>query len=170
MVASASRSPTSGEMTIATTVLVTPPHTMAPLPAAARPAPTIPPTSACELLDGSPAHQVMASQAMAPNRAANRTLPLIASSETMPVPIVWATCRPNTRKAMKLKKAAHNTATLGDRTLVDTTVAIELAASCNPFMTSNNSANAMRKTTKPKPRCAASMIVVFPVDRLRAQI
>jgi hypothetical protein len=37
-------------------------------------------------------------------------------------------------------------------------------------MTSNSSANAMRKTTKPKPRCAASMIVVFPVDRLRAQI
>ena len=42
---------------------------------------------------------------------------------------VAATCWPKTRKAMKLKKAAQKTATWGERTRVETTVAIELAAS-----------------------------------------
>ena len=44
---------------------------------------------------------------------------------------------------MKLKNAAHNTARRGDRTLVETTVAIELAASWNPLTKSNASAIAM---------------------------
>ena len=39
-----------------------------------------------------------------------------------------------TRKATKLKKAAQSTATRGDSTRVETTVAIELAASWNPLM------------------------------------
>ena len=38
----------------------------------------------------------------------------------MPVPIVWATCRPKNRKAMKLKKAAQNTAACGGSTRVET--------------------------------------------------
>jgi hypothetical protein len=47
----------------------------------------------------------------------------------MPLPIVLATCRPKKRNAIKLKKAAQITAALGDRTLVETTVAIEFAES-----------------------------------------
>ena len=158
--------PTIGEMTIAASVLRTPPQTMASPPALARPAPTSPPTRACELLDGNPAHQVIASQAMAPNSPANKTLPSIAFSETMPVPNVFATCNPKTRKATKLKIAAQITAHFGDSTLVDTTVAIELAASCRPFMTSNSNATAIRKMIIEKARCPASMVAPpFRPDR-----
>src|SRR5438270_1721106 len=44
-------------------------------------------------------------------------------------------------KATKLKKAAQATASCGDKTRVETTVAIEFAESCKPLMKSN--ANAM---------------------------
>ena len=44
-----------------------------------------------------------------------------------------ATCVPKTRNATKLKNAAHATADRGVRTRVETTVAIELAASWNPL-------------------------------------
>ncbi len=44
---------------------------------------------------------------------------------------------------MKLKKAAHSTAYCGRSTRVDTMVAIELAASCNPLRKSNSSATAI---------------------------
>ena len=47
----------------------------------------------------------------------------------MPAPIVVATAVPNVKAATKLKKAAQMTALPGVRTRVDTTVAIELAAS-----------------------------------------
>ena len=47
----------------------------------------------------------------------------------IPLPIVAATLRWKTRKAMKLKKAAQSTATCGERTRVETTVATELAES-----------------------------------------
>ena len=43
--------------------------------------------------------------------------------------MVFATAVPKMRKAAKLKNAAHATASLGVSTRVDTTVAIEFAAS-----------------------------------------
>ncbi len=46
-----------------------------------------------------------------------------------PAPIVFATAVPNTKMAAKLKKAAHATAVVGERTRVETTVAIAFAAS-----------------------------------------
>src|SRR4051812_7638996 len=49
---SASRNPTTGDNTIAIKVLVSPLHTTADSPAFANPAPTSPPISACELLEG----------------------------------------------------------------------------------------------------------------------
>ena len=49
---------------------------------------------------------------------------LIKSMRT-PSPIALATRVPNTAKATKLKKAAHTTATPGESTRVDTTVAME---------------------------------------------
>src|ERR1043165_7685358 len=64
----------------------------------------------------------------------------------MPVPMVLATCSPNTAKATKLKNAAQNTAYCGRSTLVETMVAIELAASCSPLRKSNSSATAIRPT------------------------
>ena len=45
---------------------------------------------------------------------------------------------------MKLKKAAQNTAYCGRSTRVDTMVAIEFAASCNPLRKSNSSATAIK--------------------------
>ena len=66
---------------------------------------------------------------------------------TMPLPTVAATFRWNTKMATTLKKAAKATAWVGLRTPVDTTVAIELAASRKPFMKSNSSASTTSTTT-----------------------
>src|ERR1700716_4118550 len=74
-----------------------------------------------------------------------------------PVPMVFATCRPNTRKATKLKNEAQATASCGRSTRVATMVAIELAASWKPFRKSNASAIAIRSTIAPKLKPAASI-------------
>ena len=66
---------------------------------------------------------------------------------TIPLPIVCATCSGNTTKATKLKKAAQTTAGRGDSTRVDTTVAIEFAASWKPLMKSKASAITTIATT-----------------------
>ena len=84
---------------------------------------------------------------MAPIRPAKITPIDSASGSTTPVAIVAATTVPNTRKAAKLKKAAQMTASRGDRTRVDTTVAIELAASWNPLTKSKASAMPITMTT-----------------------
>ena len=52
----------------------------------------------------------------------------------MPEPTVLATPVPKKNAATKLKNAAHATACSGDSTRVETTVAMELAASWNPLM------------------------------------
>jgi len=81
-------------------------------------------------------------------------------ASTMPVPIVFATCSPKTAKAMKLKNAAHMTAVRGFSTRVDTTVAIEFAASCSPFMKSNSSAT----PTRPNRRTGPSAVSINGVS------
>ena len=58
----------------------------------------------------------------------------------IPLPMVLATAVPNANAAAKLKNAAQTTAFPGDSTRVETTVAIELAASWKPLMKSNASA------------------------------
>src|SRR5271156_3932498 len=57
----------------------------------------------------------------------------------MPLPMVAATAVPKTKAAMKFQKAAQTTARNGVRTRVETTVAMELAASCQPFENSKAS-------------------------------
>jgi hypothetical protein len=101
-------------------------------PALARPAPTTPPISACDDEVGRPSHQVVRFQAMAPTRPPNTTASLTTRG-SMIVPTVLATCVRKTAKAMKLKNAAQTTASRGLSTLVETTVAIELAASWKPL-------------------------------------
>ena len=124
--------PSNGEMTMKMTVF----SKLGPLttlqPAFAMPAPTMPPISACEEEVGRPSHQVVRFQAMAPTSPANTTASLITSG-SMIVATVLATWVRNTRKAMKLKKAAQTTASRGLSTRVETTVAIELAASWKPL-------------------------------------
>ncbi len=91
-------------------VVISPGQTIEARPALVTPAPTRPPISACELDEGMPPHQVARFQAMAPISAPKMTRASIVSADTMPTPTVRATCTPNTRKAMKLKNAAHSTA------------------------------------------------------------
>src|SRR5438105_2176850 len=83
---------------------------------------------------------------MAPIKPANTTPSEIASGMTTPLAMVDATAVPKIRKATKLKKAAHATAMRGDNTRVDTTVAIELAASWKPLTKSNASATPITAT------------------------
>src|SRR6266851_1523342 len=63
---------------------------------------------------------------------------------TMPLPMVLATAVPKTKAAMKFQNAAQTTARKGVSTRVETTVAMELAASCQPF---ENSKVRVRKMT-----------------------
>src|SRR6476660_4693710 len=90
-------------------------------------------------------------QTIAPSRPARITWFVTTFRSIMPLPIVLATEVPRTKAATKLKKAAQRTAFWGARTLVDTTVAIEFAASWKPFRKSNERATRMMKTRKPDP-------------------
>src|SRR5437667_3976746 len=95
---------------------------------------------ACDDEVGSPHHHVSTSHTIAPNRPANTTYWLTSSRRIMPLPMVLATAVPRKKAARKLKAAAHSTASLGESTRVETTVAMLLAESCNPFKKSKMSA------------------------------
>src|ERR1700732_1989949 len=71
---------------------------------------------------------------------------------TIPFPIVLATAVPNTNAATKFQKAAHATARNGVSTRVETTVAMEFAASCQPLENSNS---------KVSPTTASSRLKLF---------
>src|SRR6185295_6416875 len=88
---------------------------------------------------------------MAPRRPARITWLVTTSKSIMPLPIVLATEVPRTKAATKLKKAAQRTAFCGAKTRVDTTVAIEFAASWKPFRKSKERATTMMKITRPEP-------------------
>jgi hypothetical protein len=114
--------------------------------------------SACDELDGMPPYQVIRFQVIAPISAARITSASTLSGRTMPLPIVRATLTPKPNAATKLKNAAQTTACVGLSTRVDTTVAMELAASWKPLMKSKISATTMMKTT----RASGSMPGVSP--------
>ena len=80
-------------------------------------------------LEGIPHHHVNKFQIIAANNPLPITVKSTISVLTIPFPTVFATCNPRIKNATKLKNAAQTTATRGDNTLVDTTVAIEFAAS-----------------------------------------
>jgi len=68
-------------------------------------------------------------QTIAPARAPKTTCVSTTWMSTMPLPMVAATLRWKTKMATTLKKAAKTTACVGLSTPVETTVAMELAAS-----------------------------------------
>src|SRR2546425_10457727 len=68
----------------------------------------------------------------------------------MPLPMVLATAVPKTKAAMKFQKAAQATARKGVSTRVDTTVAMELAASCQPLENSKARVRKMTTTRREK--------------------
>ncbi len=112
-------------------------------------------------------------QAMAPESAPKITRSSTMWGSMMPVPMVLATCRPNTRNAMKLKNAAQATAQRGGSARVETMVAMELAASCRPFRKSNSRATAIRpistgeklarSTVEPPSRAAQRCSISMPL-------
>src|SRR6266567_6888939 len=95
-------------------------------------------------LVGRPRMSVMVFQMMAPRSPARRTFSSTISMRTIPLPMVLATAVHKAKAAMKFQKAAHRTARKGVSTRVETTVAMELAASCQPF---ENSKVRVRKIT-----------------------
>ena len=143
-----SSKPTIGESTMNTAIFWNPLAINAPHPASATAAPAMAPTRACEELVGSPSHHVMMSHAIAPTRPAKITALLSTAGFTTSFAIVAATFVPKIRKAAKLKNAAHTTACCGESTRVETTVAIEFAASWKPLKKSNANAMAMMMTTQ----------------------
>src|SRR4051794_38623847 len=118
---------------------------MAWLPEAAKAAPTTPPMSACDELDGSPKYHVARFQAIAPMRPAKTTVVVMASDSTMPLATVAATCSEMNAPA-KFRIEASSTAKRGDMARVETDVATALAVSWNPFVKSNASAVATTMT------------------------
>src|SRR5450759_1194460 len=121
--------PSNGAITIKTTILITPAIITELHPELATAAPTNPPTSVCEELEGKPNHHVTRFHAIAATKADAITVRFITSGLMTPFPIVVATLRGKTKNATKLKKEAIPTAATGERTLVETTVAIEFAES-----------------------------------------
>jgi hypothetical protein len=88
-----------------------------------------------------------------PTIAAPTVVTLITSARTMPVPMVAATAVPDIVPAT-FKAAASSSAFPGLSTLVETTVAIALGASVQPF---TNSAARMSASTNNVPAAISGM-------------
>jgi len=125
------------------TTFATPLTTTTPKPALATPAPTSPPTRACETLMGNPIRVQAWVQMMALIRVTRIMGTSMIAGLTIPRPIVSATCTPKMNTATKLNTVAHTTARRGDSTRVETMVATELAASFIPLRKSNRRARTM---------------------------
>src|SRR3954454_5810258 len=126
----------------------TPSPSIAPAPFAANIAPTTPPMSACDELEGSPARHVTRFHTIAPISPAKTIVSVISPVSTMPLAIVAATC--NDRNApTKFRIDAPPTATRGGSARVEIEVATTWAVSWKPLVKSNASAVA---TTRPKSR------------------
>jgi hypothetical protein len=108
-------------------------------PSATNAAPTIPPISACDELDGSPKYQVRRFQAIAPTRPANTMVNVMASPFTTSFATVAATSS-EMNAPTKLSSAASVTATRGGAARVEIAVATTFAVSWKPFVKSNDSA------------------------------
>ena len=135
---------------------IQPLQSMTGRPALAMAAPAMPATSAWEELVGNARSQVMMFQMMAPKRPAKTTKTSTWTVSIRPVPMVLATVVPKMKAATKLKKAAQATATVGERTRVETMVAMELAASWKPLRKSKTRATKMMKmmsVSMPKADC-----------------
>ena len=128
--------PINGAKKIKRTTFRISPPAITSHPACATAAPAKPPIRVCEDDDGIPSLQVSRFQNVAANSPARITQRSIALLST-----VFATVLPTliskTQNAITLKAAAQITACNGVSTFVETTVAIELAASWKPFTKSN---------------------------------
>src|ERR687887_382483 len=108
-------------------------------------APTRPPISACEELDGRPNHHVSRFQAIAPARAASSVCCVARFASMSPLATFFATAVVTNAPA-RLATAAMSTATRGVTARVPTEVAIAFAVSWKPFVKSNPSATTTTMT------------------------
>src|SRR5882762_4504287 len=138
----------SGDRTMNSRIFPSPAGSSTEKPECTTAAPARPPMRACDDETGSPSHQVIRFQVMAPHRPPSTTQRSMADGSTTPFPSVVATFTPNPKAATKLKKAAQATAVLGDSVPVETTVATELAASWKPFRKSKTRARSEEHTSE----------------------
>ena len=124
--------PTIGASKIKLAVLIITDELTAPKPPLAIAAPANPPMRVWEEDEGIPSHQVSKFHKMAAINPENITtiiFPSICSGLTVFATVSATPWSLKMKKASELKSAAHKTAWKGVSTLVDTTVAIEFAAS-----------------------------------------
>src|SRR5919201_280480 len=110
-------------------------------------APTRPPISACEELDGRPNHQVRRFQAMAPASAASSVCCVARFASMSPLATFFATAVV-TKAPARLATAATSTAVRGVTARVPTEVAIAFAVSWKPFVKSKPSATTTTTTSR----------------------
>src|ERR671937_2245061 len=108
-------------------------------------APTRPPISACDELDGRPNHHVRRFQAIAPASAAMSVCCVARFASMSPFATFFATAVV-TKAPAKFATAATSTATRGVTARVPTEVAIAFAVSWKPFVKSNPSATTTTMT------------------------
>ena len=117
-------------------------------PALATAAPAMPPTSACDELVGRPRYQVITSHAIAPTSPAKITPLSRTSGSTTSFAIVAATAGAEDQEGGEVEeRRPRDGLSRGESTRVETTVAMEFAASWKPLKKSNASATAMIRTT-----------------------
>ena len=133
------------------------------MPSAASVAPTVPPISACEELEGRPKYQVTRFQAIAPISPANTIVVEDAPASTIPCPTVVATLI-ETKAPTKFSTADRATASRGDSARVEIIVATALAVSWKPLVKSKASAVA---TTITRIRSLPSIRRLTPRPRAR---
>ena len=122
------------------------------VPAVAIAAPTTPERIAWLEDVGRPRYQVSMSHTIAAIRAEIIVICVMHEASTRPAPTVLATAVPVNAPTM-FKTAAMDTATFGDKTLVDTDVAIAFAVSWKPFMKSKITARTITHRSKKKVSC-----------------
>src|SRR5256714_5248073 len=110
-------------------------------------APTRPPISACDELDGSSNHQVSRFQVIAPKSAAISVCCVARCASMSPLATFFATAVVTNAPA-RLATAAMSTATRGVTARVPTEVAIAFAVSWKPFVKSKPSATTMTTTRR----------------------
>src|ERR1700730_13687527 len=76
--------------------------------------------------------------------------------------MVLATAVPKTKAATKFQNAAQTTARIGVKTRVETTVAIEFAASCQPLENSKASVTIMTVTRRGKASTGQALFRMTP--------
>jgi hypothetical protein len=114
-------------------------------PAATNAAPTTPPMSACDELDGRPKYHVSRFQKIAPISPAKITVVVTIPASTMPLATVAATLI-EMKAPAKFRIAATVTAVRGASARVEIDVASEFAVSWKPLVKSNASAVATTMT------------------------